>query len=212
MNAVYNYFYPPVKEEPRSAFSSAMNKVVDALPKHDRIPEQVTRLALNGLQFAEHIGNGLSRSGQLSRTLLRSSLIPLIWLEFPVKAIEFEKSAFQVKESFQSGTWWDVGERSLVATKRALSSLGTITESIKLLARENLVVIGARQTVFLTTLGVIGASIMLFNSVSDVQQTSRGLFEEKAGSPKFNVAFLKTIAKVAPFASSVLFLVHLSCL
>lgn len=206
MNTIFNYFNPPPKEEPLSVVSSAMTKVVDALPRHERIPEQVTRLALNGIQFAERIRSGLSSSGVLSRTLLRSSLIPLIWLEFPKKFIELEKSAVHLKGSFQEGTWSDVGEKSFEAFKRAIASVGTVADSIKLLVRENLLVVGARQSLLLTSIGALGASIMLVNSVSDVQKTSRELFAASAGSPKFNVALLKTIAKVAAVAFAVLFL------
>jgi len=206
MNYISSYFNPPPKEEPLSVVANAMTKVMQKIPKHDRIPEQVTRLALNGIQFFELARSGLPDSGQMTRSFLRSSLVPLIWLEFPKKIIDLEKSVVGLKGSFQGGTWSDVGDRSFEVFMRTVASVGTVAETVKLFGKENILVIGATQSLFLTGLGAIATSIMLANSVNDVKKHAYEVIAEETGSPKFNVAFLKTVSKVAAVAFSVLFL------
>lgn len=206
MNYISSYFNPVPKEESLSVVSNAMKKVMGKIPKHDRIPEQVTRLALNGIQFIDLARSGLSNSGLISRSLLRSSLIPLIWLEFPAKVIELEKSAASLRGSFEEGTWKDVSNRSFEVFTRAIASVGTVTETVKLFSKENILVIGATQSLVLTGIGVVATSIMLLNSVSEVKKQTRELVVERRGSPKFNVALLKTVSKVAAVAFAALFL------
>lgn len=158
--------------------------------------EMVVHPAVTALKWAEIAVTALSEIVKGPKEIFERAGHILLWAELPTQIMKLGRSIVKLKDCVASGSVFLVSDKVAKVYVNATFMTGLVADAAQLLVHEHVLVLSTAALTVLQVVGFLGSAALLIKAARGIKKQIPILMENKAWTPKFNLALIELIAKV----------------
>lgn len=168
----------------------------DYVKTPEGLNELVVEPAVTALKWTEIAVTALSEIVKGPKEIFVRAGHILLWAELPTQIMKLGRSIVKLQNSIASHSLLLASDKAAKVYVNATFMTGLVADAAQILVREHLLILSNTALVVLQVVGFLGSAALLIKAGRGIKKQVFRLIENKAWTPKFNLALIELISKV----------------